>query len=45
MVVNADDYYAAETFHMLREILDIGFEHQGGLLGFRLPTLCRPKVP
>ena len=43
MVVNADDYYAAETFHMLREILDIGFEHQGGLLGFPLVNTLPPK--
>lgn len=42
MVVNADDYYAAETFHMLREILDIGFEHQGGLLGFPLANTLPP---
>ena len=43
MVVNADDYYAAETFHMLREILDIGFEHQGGLLGFPLANTLPPE--
>lgn len=36
IVANADDYYSPEAFLMLREILDIGFEDQGGLLGFAL---------
>jgi len=36
VVANADDYYAPQAFLMLREILDMGFEDQGGLLGFAL---------
>ena len=36
IVANADDYYAPEAFKMLREILDLQLDEQGGLLGFEL---------
>lgn len=36
IVANADDFYSPAAFEMLREILDVGFEDQGGLLGFSL---------